>query len=84
MYTIYTKDTCGYCEKAEKLLQDRFLEYELIDVQTDPQTLEMFKRRKWSTVPQIMKGDVHIGGFEQLEEHINTGYWKSKYSEGNK
>jgi glutaredoxin len=82
MYTIYTKDTCGYCEKAEKLLQENYLEYELIDVLSDPQTLEMFKRRKWSTVPQIMKGGLHIGGFEQLKLHITNGYYKSKFPEG--
>jgi len=81
MYTVYTKDTCGFCEKAEKLLQDNFLEYELIDVPSDPQTLEMFKRRRWSTVPQIMKGELHIGGYEDLKKHIITGYWKSKYPE---
>mgnify|MGYP000094080285 FL=1 len=82
MYTIYTKDTCGYCEKAEKLLQENYLEYELIDVLSDPQTLEMFKRRKWSTVPQIMKGGLHIGGFDQLKLHITNGYYKSKFPEG--
>jgi len=82
MYTIYTKDTCGYCEKAEKLLQENYLEYELIDVPSDPQTLEMFKRRKWSTVPQIMKGGLHIGGFDQLKLHITNGYYKSKFPEG--
>jgi len=81
MYTIYTRDTCGYCEKAEKLLQDRFLEYELIDVDSDPETLKMFKRRAWSTVPQIMKGDVHIGGYEQLESHFKNDYYKSIYPE---
>jgi len=82
MYTIYTKDTCGYCEKAEKLLQENYLEYELIDVLSDPQTLKMFKRRKWSTVPQIMKGGLHIGGFDQLKLHITNGYYKSKFPEG--
>ena len=81
MYTVYTKDTCGYCEKAEKLLQDNFLEYELIDVASDPETLKMFKRRRWSTVPQIMKGDLHIGGYEDLKNHLSSGFWKSKYSE---
>jgi len=81
MYTIYTKDTCGWCDKAEKLLQSRFFEYELIDVKSDPETLKMFKERKWSTVPQVMKGDIHIGGYEDLENHLETGYWKSKYEE---
>jgi glutaredoxin len=81
MYTIYTKDTCGYCEKAEKLLQDSYLEYELIDVDSDPETLKMFKSRKWSTVPQIMKGGLHIGGYDQLKLHITNGYYKSVYSE---
>jgi glutaredoxin 3 len=81
MYTVYTKDTCGYCEKAEKLLQDNYLEYELIDVNSDPETLKMFKRRKWSTVPQIMKGNLHIGGYEQLKLHLSIGYYKSVYSE---
>ena len=82
MYTVYTKDTCGYCDKAEKLLQDNYLEYELIDVDSDPETLKMFKSRKWSTVPQIMKGNSHIGGFDQLKLHITNGYYKSKFPEG--
>ena len=81
MYTVYTKDTCGFCEKAEKLLQDNFLEYELIDVPSDPEVLKMFKNRKWSTVPQVMKGDLHIGGYEDLKNHLMNGYWKTKYPE---
>jgi len=66
MYTIYTKDDCGWCEKAEKLLRDSYLEYELIDVKSDPETLEMFKRRKWSTVPQVIRATFTSVGMNNL------------------
>lgn len=78
MFTMYTKDDCIYCDKAEKLLQTNFEEYEIIDYRSDPESLELFKRNRWSTVPQIIKGNLHIGGYEELKLYFQKGYYKSK------
>ena len=82
MYTLYTIAgmECPYCEKAEKLFQMFDMEYELIEVKKedgDPYW-ELFKRNRWSTVPQIVKNDKkHIGGYQDLERHVSNGYYKS-------
>lgn len=75
MVKIYTKNTCGYCHMAKKLLQSKDISYDEIDVGQD---LEQFKtmvsrangRR---TVPQIFIKDKAIGGFMELASLAQSG-----------
>ena len=70
--TVYSKNYCPYCKAAKTLLSKRGLNYEEIDVQKDNNKFqEMLKRSQRRTVPQIFFGDLHIGGYTDLVEHIN-------------
>lgn len=65
---IYTKDWCGYCARAKRLLTERGAEVEDIpvDMGGDKKT-EMIQRAGGrTTVPQIFIGGQHIGGCDDL------------------
>lgn len=64
---IYGDATCPYCGAARMLLTKKAIEFEDIVVTDDPARLaEMQKRSGNRTVPQIIVGDVSIGGFDEL------------------
>lgn len=64
---IYTGRLCPYCTMAKKLLDRKGASYTEIDIDSKPglrqEVMEKTKRR---TVPQIYIGDLHIGGFDDL------------------
>lgn len=64
---VYTTRICWYCRQAKRLLEEKGLEYEEIDVSDDAET------RTWlvgatgqRTVPQIFIGDHAVGGYTDL------------------
>jgi len=65
---IYTTPTCGFCHAAKRLLQQKGLSFQEVDVSGDPQKRqEMMKRAHGRhTVPQIFIGKEHIGGCDEL------------------
>ena len=72
---MYSKTTCPYCHRAERLLRERGVEdLELIQIDIDrDRRAEMIKRADRSTVPQIFIGDKHIGGCDDLMELDRAG-----------
>jgi glutaredoxin 3 len=71
---IYSGRFCGYCTAAERLLQRKNAEYELIKVDEDPamfdHMIEITGRR---TIPQIFIDDYHVGGFDDLSALNQSG-----------
>jgi len=65
---MYSKTTCPYCHRAERLLRERGVsEIEMIQIDIDRSRRdEMIKRAKRSTVPQIFIDDRHVGGCDDL------------------
>ncbi len=64
---IYTTKICPYCVMAKRLLNQKGVSYEEINVDGDPQLREeMMLKTKRRTVPQIYIGDLHVGGFDEL------------------
>ncbi len=64
---IYTTKICPYCVMAKRLLNQKGVSYEEINVDSDPQLREeMMLKTKRRTVPQIYIGDLHVGGFDEL------------------
>ena len=65
---VFSARFCGYCVAAERLLQSKGLDYELIKIDEDPaqrdRMLEMTGGAQ--TVPQIFIGDTHVGGCDDL------------------
>ena len=66
--TIYTKNYCPYCRRAKDLLTQKGVDFEEIDVTTDPEGQKAMAVRAHgrSTVPQIFIGDQHIGGCDDI------------------
>ena len=65
---LYTTPFCGYCRAAKRLLVDKALDFEEIDVAFDDDTrAEMIDRAQGlRTVPQIFNHGRHVGGYDEL------------------
>ncbi|HOT82833.1 MAG: glutaredoxin 3 [Defluviicoccus sp.] len=72
---IYASPYCGYCHRAKRLLQDRNIPFEEIDVVMDPKRRQEMVQRAGGaqTVPQIFINGRHIGGSDQLAELDRAG-----------
>lgn len=67
--TVYTRQFCGYCTAAKKLLRDKGIEFEEIDATGAPdKRKEMIDRSGRFTFPQIFIGSQHVGGCDDLFE----------------
>lgn len=65
---IYTKDWCGYCARAKRLLGEKGVDFEEYDITLGgPKRTEMIERAGGgATVPQIFIDGVHVGGSDDL------------------
>lgn len=63
-WTVYGQDNCVYCKKAINMLkiegEGAKVTYRHIKEHPDP--------KQFKTVPQIYRGDQHIGGYTELYE----------------
>jgi glutaredoxin len=76
-YVIIGKPNCKYCDSAKKILNIHNEEYVYFEASLSPHG-EAFKNfimaNNLKTVPQVWLNGHYIGGFEQLERHLNDGY----------
>ena len=67
---MYSKTTCPYCHRAERVLRERGVmdaNLDLIQIDIDRSRRdEMIRRANRSTVPQIFIDGKHIGGCDDL------------------
>ena len=72
--TIYTRQWCGFCTAAKKLLDQRGVAYDEKDATSDKSLREeMIQRSGRATFPQIFIGDTHVGGCDDLMAAERTG-----------
>jgi thioredoxin reductase (NADPH) len=72
--TLYTKQTCPYCDLAKRLLASKGQTWTEIDIEEDPRQRDvMIERSGQRTVPQIWIGERHVGGFDDLAELDRSG-----------
>lgn len=65
--TIYTTGLCGFCHAAKRLLKDKGVAFEEIDVTFSPgKRREMAAKAGRRSVPQIWIGETHVGGCDEL------------------
>lgn len=75
---IYSAKLCAYCRMAERLLDSKGAEYELLHVDADDELMrQMIERSQRRTTPQIFIDDKHIGGFSELEALNKSGELES-------
>jgi len=72
---IYTTPICGFCHAAKRLLTQKGVAFNEIDVMTDSsRKQEMIQRANGRrTVPQIFVGETHVGGCDDLYELEQAG-----------
>ncbi|UWI83347.1 glutaredoxin domain-containing protein [Wolbachia endosymbiont of Howardula sp.] len=64
---IYVKNTCIFCHHTKKLLIQKDIEFEEIDVLQHSDLFQQIKLQfHVNTVPQIFINNLHIGGYDQL------------------
>lgn len=73
--TIYTRQFCGYCTAAKRLLEKKGVKYIEHDATFSPELKrEMVSKSKGGTTfPQIFIGGIHIGGCDQLHALERAG-----------
>jgi|TARA_B110000908_G_scaffold120958_1_gene141772 glutaredoxin 3 len=72
---IYSSPLCGFCHAAKRLLNDKGVKFSETNVLAQPaKKTEMVQRANGGrTVPQIFIGDLHIGGFDDLNALERAG-----------
>ncbi len=72
---IYTRQFCGFCTAAKRLLDKKGLTYDERDASYSTELRqEMYGRAGGgATFPQIFIGDVHVGGCDDLHELERRG-----------
>ncbi|MDP5219996.1 MULTISPECIES: glutaredoxin 3 [Ruegeria] len=72
---IYTSPLCGFCHAAKRLLTQKGVSFDEIDVLRNPKRKpEMIERARGSrTVPQIFIGGAHVGGCDDLHALDRAG-----------
>ncbi|QYX57024.1 glutaredoxin 3 [Roseovarius sp. SCSIO 43702] len=65
---IYTSPLCGFCHAAKRLLKQKNVNFQEIDVAANPaRKPEMIQRANGGrTVPQIFIDGEHVGGCDDL------------------
>ena len=69
-YRIITADTCVYCDKAKKLMENFNIDYEEHNVSNND-ILQDFKKQGFKTVPQIWNDEEYIGGYTDLVKYVS-------------
>lgn len=71
---IYTQNTCPYCLRAKRLLNELGLSYTEYEVSFDTDRLaEMISRSQRHTVPQIFIDGQSVGGSDELFALVENG-----------
>ena len=68
---IYTRQFCGYCTAAVRLLEREEIPFEHIDLSGDSTAISALKQRTGHpTVPQILLDGALLGGYTELRSWI--------------
>ena len=72
---IFSARLCGYCTAAQRLLQSKGVDFEVIKIDEDPENRTLMRDMTGGaqTVPQIFIGELHVGGFDELSQLNHTG-----------
>ncbi len=72
---IYTRQLCGFCTAAKRLLEKKGVDFQEFDATFDPALRqEMVQRANGrATFPQIFIGATHVGGCDELHDLERAG-----------
>ena len=80
---IYTSAFCPYCRAAKRLLNEKGLDFEEINLSGDPNFREfLLELTGQRTVPQILINNEPIGGYSELLALEQSGHLDELLSTG--
>lgn len=68
--TVFSKPGCPFCARAKQLLLDKGMRYEEVILGQDATSISLKAVSGRTTVPQIFIDGRHIGGSDELAEHL--------------
>ena len=72
MIEIFGKTQCPYCDKAKALCESKGYEYTYKQLDKDFTKRELFQEFPTArTFPQIKMDSQYVGGYTELEAHLN-------------
>ena len=72
--TVYSTDPCSFCERAKQLLRTRKLDFVEVNLAKDPVgRAQLVEETGMLSFPQIVVGEVVVGGFQQLVQADQSG-----------
>jgi glutaredoxin 3 len=71
---VWSKDPCPFCDRAKNLLKLKGIEFEERNITTGDWTKEQLMESVPGarTVPQILINGQLIGGFNELQQHLQN------------
>jgi glutaredoxin 3 len=72
---VYTIDYCPYCHSAKRLLKQKAVDFQEIDLSGNAKERQKLsvKAAGRTSVPQIWIGDYHVGGCDDLYALEDSG-----------
>lgn len=61
--TVYSKPQCVQCDMTVRELDNRNIDYNLVDLTTEPQALNYVKELGYQSAPVVVAGTQHWSGF---------------------
>jgi glutaredoxin 3 len=72
--TVYSTEPCSFCDRAKELLKLRKLDFDEINLAKDPAgRAQLVEDTGMLSFPQIIVGEVVLGGFQQLVQADQSG-----------
>jgi len=77
MLTIYSKNNCPFCDRAKHLLETKGIEFNVVNIDNDPEAREWLINEGHRSAPQLyLNGELFVeGGYQGLarlsDEEIN-------------
>lgn len=72
--TVYTRQFCGFCARATRVLAEAGYAFEEIAADGNPALrAELLQRSGQSTLPQIFVGEESVGGYRELTLMLSNG-----------
>ena len=68
--TVFSKPGCPFCARAKQLLLDKGMRYEEVILGQDATSISLKAVSGRTTVPQIFIDGRHIGGSDELAQHL--------------
>jgi glutaredoxin 3 len=70
MITVYSKNTCPFCDRAKALLENKGVAFNVVNIEEAQDAREFLVDQGLRSVPQIFIEDAHVGGLNELKEYL--------------